>query len=575
MSSKKHIKRPLSAVMAALVVFSGAAAFGGVASVDASASQLAVSAGSVVSASYLSSSAITKGGSVTVYGKVSGGTSSSYLYAYYLKKHSSEKWSTIKGFSSAKSVKITPSSATTYDVKVVAKDTSNKTYTSVLTLNVYAPLVNNSKVSKEEIALGSSVTMKGVATGGSGNYEYAFYSKMSGTTQWKTVQTYSTNKFATFKPTLTGNYDLMIKVKNDVGGMVKKTFTLNVVNRLVNTSTISSTAVNVGSSVLLKASATGGIGSYTYAYYSRDKGATTWKTLQSYSKTSTLGVALLNEGKYQFLVKVKDQAGNVSSKIFDAAAVIPGAEAQAAEINSKIIKSGMSDFDKVKAIHDWIVLNTDYDVAGVRSGNVPSTSFTAKGLFDTHVAVCDGYSKAFELMASLAGLEVNRVTGKASSGGKLVSHAWNQVKVDGKWYNIDVTWDDPTTSEGPGDYLNYTYFLVPDSMIDKNHTAESVKNTCTAAQPADKLFPNLIEDEKADGSIVYRCETEAQFKVYVASMSPTKSATYKFIYKTNDGGSAWDLIKANKPNGYYGIKAAWETWKIDGYWIITVTITPC
>ena len=571
MNSKKHIKRPLSAIMAALIVMSGSAAFAGAVSVDASASQLTASASGVVSASYLSTSSIIKGESVTVYGKVSGGTVSKY--AYYMKKHTSENWSTIKGFSTATSVKITPASATAYDIKVVAKDSSNKTYTSIMTLNVYTPLQNNSKVSKEQIALGSSVTMKGVATGADGNYEYAFFSKQSGTTQWKTVQAYSTNRLATFKPAAAGNYDLLIKVKSKMGAIAKKEFSLNVANRLVNTSTISSTSVNVGSSVLIKASATGGIGSYTYAYYSREKGETTWKTLQSYSKTSALGIALLNEGKYQFLVKVKDQAGNVSSKTFDAAAIIAGAEAQAAEINSKIIKAGMSDFEKIKAIHDWIVVNTDYDVAGVNSGNIPETSFTAKGLFDTHIAVCDGYSKAFELMASLAGLEVNRVTGQAVSSGKAVSHAWNQVKMDGKWYNMDVTWDDPIMNNAPGNFLNYTYFLVPDSVIDKNHTASSVKNSCTTAQPVEKLFPSLIQDEKADGSTVYRCDTEAQFKAAVASMSPTKTATYKFIYKTDNTSNIFDLIRANRPNGYYSTNMAWIPWKLGGYVLVTVNIT--
>ena len=100
--NNKYIRRPLSAVMAALVLMSGAAALGGAASLDASASQLTASASSVVSASYLSADTIIKGSSVYVYGKVTGGTETNYSYAYYMKKHSSEKWSTIKGFSSAK-----------------------------------------------------------------------------------------------------------------------------------------------------------------------------------------------------------------------------------------------------------------------------------------------------------------------------------------------------------------------------------------------------------------------------------------------------------------------------------------
>lgn len=58
------------------------------------------------------------------------------------------------------------------------------------------------------------------------------------------------------------------------------------------------------------------------------------------------------------------------------------------------------------------------------------------------------------------------VGGSATNSlGVNVLHTWNMVKVDGNWYHVDITWDDPTGANT----LRYTYFLVSDAQIKKNH----------------------------------------------------------------------------------------------------------
>ena len=82
-------------------------------------------------------------------------------------------------------------------------------------------------------------------------------------------------------------------------------------------------------------------------------------------------------------------------------------------------------------------------------------------------AVCDGYSKAFDLLCYLSGIDCIRVSGTSTnSSGSSGGHAWNKVKVDGTWYNVDVTWDDPVSSRP---ILRYDYFLVSDSTLARNH----------------------------------------------------------------------------------------------------------
>ena len=141
---------------------------------------------------------------------------------------------------------------------------------------------------------------------------------------------------------------------------------------------------------------------------------------------------------------------------------------QAKGIVDEIITSGMSEFEKALTIHDWLTFNLDYDHS--------YTNYHAEETLKTGKCVCQGYAECFELMAELAGLEASIVGGNAvNSTGKRESHAWNQVKIDGEWYNVDVTWDDPSNGadKTPDDHSgnSYKYFLVSKTQLEENHTA--------------------------------------------------------------------------------------------------------
>lgn len=134
---------------------------------------------------------------------------------------------------------------------------------------------------------------------------------------------------------------------------------------------------------------------------------------------------------------------------------------------SKIIKkldlNDKSDYDKVKAIHDYIIENTSYDM------NLKN--YSAYDALIGKSAVCQGYTLAAYRLFTAAGLESRIVTGYA--GGS--PHAWNIVKVDGKWYNIDITWDDPVSQTGE-DLLTYDYFLKNTEDF-TDHTRDSMYTT--------------------------------------------------------------------------------------------------
>jgi transglutaminase/protease-like cytokinesis protein 3 len=118
-------------------------------------------------------------------------------------------------------------------------------------------------------------------------------------------------------------------------------------------------------------------------------------------------------------------------------------------INSVLKKlnlSGKTDYEKVKAMHDYIIKRVTYDE------NL--TKHSAYNALIDKSAVCEGYSAAAYLMFNKAGIDCRIVNGSAGGG----PHSWNIVKVDGKWYNIDLTWDDPITSTGE-QIISYDYFL--------------------------------------------------------------------------------------------------------------------
>ncbi len=121
---------------------------------------------------------------------------------------------------------------------------------------------------------------------------------------------------------------------------------------------------------------------------------------------------------------------------------------------------GLDDYEKVKYINDYVVLNTAYKLDSQASPYTPySILFNGEG-------VCEGYALTTLLLLEAAGVEARYIFGEA--GTEL--HAWNLVKLDGAWYHLDTTWNDPVPNR-PGE-VGYDYFLVSDATLRNDHTWE-------------------------------------------------------------------------------------------------------
>lgn len=110
-----------------------------------------------------------------------------------------------------------------------------------------------------------------------------------------------------------------------------------------------------------------------------------------------------------------------------------------------IITNNMSDYEKVKAVNKYLVNRLEYDKS-LESNNAYKALTTGK-------ATCQGYAMAAYKMLNLIGIENRIVIGKIGE----VPHGWNSVKINNKWYNLDITNNDAVGSD--------KYFLRKDSVL--------------------------------------------------------------------------------------------------------------
>lgn len=127
------------------------------------------------------------------------------------------------------------------------------------------------------------------------------------------------------------------------------------------------------------------------------------------------------------------------------------------------INDTMTTNDKIKVFHDYIINNTKFDTAIENSlDRLNSSSYTAYGLLIDHLAICGGYTDTMAIYLNKLNIKNYRIS--------TTEHVWNLVNLDNSWLNLDVTWDDPVTSDG-SDMLMYDYYLISTSdMLNKDTT---------------------------------------------------------------------------------------------------------
>ena len=120
------------------------------------------------------------------------------------------------------------------------------------------------------------------------------------------------------------------------------------------------------------------------------------------------------------------------------------------DIINKIITNNMTTQDKIKAIHDYIINNTEYDK--LKSNNINDNTYksnTSYGVLIQGYGICSGYSDTMSIFLNKLGITNYKISND--------SHIWNLVYVNGLWKHLDATWDDPVSEFNSN---RDTYFLI-------------------------------------------------------------------------------------------------------------------
>ena len=156
------------------------------------------------------------------------------------------------------------------------------------------------------------------------------------------------------------------------------------------------------------------------------------------------------------------------------------------------------DYDKIKYVYEYLIRNNEYVPESENNQNILS-------VVENGQTVCQGYTKAMQLILNKMGIFCTLVNGRAcgqegvpdseelanAQNVEWGGHVWNIVKCNGMYYNVDVTWgdaviklmsDDGTLSRDVE--MNYEFFLVDDPTLDDNHDPEPVVNMprCTSME---------------------------------------------------------------------------------------------
>lgn len=143
-------------------------------------------------------------------------------------------------------------------------------------------------------------------------------------------------------------------------------------------------------------------------------------------------------------------------------------EEKVTQITGNLINPNMSELEKELALHDYILLNTEYETQ-----TITDESYTAYGVLMNGRGVCMGYAKAMQLLLNRVGIDAIYVRSPQ------MNHGWNIVTIDGQKYHLDVTWNDPIPDKKGR--LRYKYFNLSDEEMSVNHVWNTeIYPTCSS-----------------------------------------------------------------------------------------------
>ena len=227
-------------------------------------------------------------------------------------------------------------------------------------------------------------------------------------------------------------------------------------------------------------------------------------------------------------------------------------------------------FDQERVVHDRLIAMCRYtdSSSDVYKG-------TIYGLLCDGLAACEGYAKTAKYLLDQLGIPCFVVHGNSTPpGSRTESHMWNVVQLDGAWYHLDLTWDDPVLEKG-GDLIRYTYFNVTDDMLRKTHTDFDAGVACSETRDNFFVHEDLrftqFGDREAKRTAAFAAEVldagSDGFQLCFADQAAYENAQKKLL----EDGSVYTLlqqVEAEAARSFATDRVSYST--SDEYYIIEI-----
>ena len=181
-------------------------------------------------------------------------------------------------------------------------------------------------------------------------------------------------------------------------------------------------------------------------------------------ETTTRG----NTSTYNVYINSGNEANYLVDE-FNSKQAIDQAIAQIEQVKKQIMQNKTGNtYEDIKMVHDYLVDTIQYD-SSLSKQNI----YNLYGALINKECVCEGYARSFKYLLDELNIPCVMVIGTATnSQGETENHAWNYVQLNGNWYAVDSTWDDPVVIGGgtASAESRYKYFLVGREIIDQDHS---------------------------------------------------------------------------------------------------------
>ena len=203
------------------------------------------------------------------------------------------------------------------------------------------------------------------------------------------------------------------------------------------------------------------------------------------------------------------------------------------EMVYNIMQNNKTDFERERALYEAICLSCSYDHESLTTG-LTSEGQTPYGVLIEHKAVCGGYASTFHLGLCMMGIENRLITGSTTEG----LHAWNQVCLDGEWYQVDVTWGDKD-SEDLEYAFSYSYFNRTREWMSTTHQVRG--EDCTGTKYNEDYLREKYTDEYLKGKVYFKTVEECM--KYINTQLEKGNSTVKLYAPTKVWAEVLDIIE--------------------------------